>query len=144
VKVGDSVVEFQHSSISVEMIEDRENFYGAKMTWVLDGEPFRDRFLFRRPESKTLFGKSVRYFSNTEGWWKFTWKHARASWQVAKRPVVIDFGHSQHWQANETYPTLFLIKKMHAGPPCAGWGIFITRREFVEHYWLPDFGMVAT
>lgn len=35
------VIEFQHSSISVEEIRDREAFYGERMMWVIDGAKFR-------------------------------------------------------------------------------------------------------
>lgn len=41
------VFEFQHSSISAEMIAAREQFYGEKMVWVIHGESFKNNFLIR-------------------------------------------------------------------------------------------------
>lgn len=35
------VIEFQHSSISSKEIKSREEFYGEKMIWVLDGNSFK-------------------------------------------------------------------------------------------------------
>lgn len=35
------VIEFQHSSISSKEIKSREEFYGKKMIWVLDGSSFK-------------------------------------------------------------------------------------------------------
>jgi competence CoiA-like predicted nuclease len=41
---NDIVIEFQHSSISSKEIKAREEFYGEKMIWVLDGNSFNIEF----------------------------------------------------------------------------------------------------
>jgi competence protein CoiA len=38
------VFEFQNSAISAEMIIERENFYGERMVWVINGIPFKENF----------------------------------------------------------------------------------------------------
>ena len=37
------VIELQHSSMSLEEMQSRENFY-KKMIWIIDGSPFKNRF----------------------------------------------------------------------------------------------------
>lgn len=68
------VIEFQHSPISVDEILEREDFYGKKMVWLLDGSVFKENMELR------VFG--------TLG---FTWSHPRRCWWASQQPLFIDF-----------------------------------------------------
>lgn len=97
------VLELQHSSISVEEIQERERFYGFKMKWIIDGGPFLERIRFHR----------------RDGFWAFYWKHARLTWTFAKREVFIDVRDGN----------LFQIRKNYGS---RGWGQFISREEMLR------------
>ena len=77
VKTPLKVIEFQNSSLSVDKIEEREQFYG-NMVWVLNGETICTNLHF--------------YGSRHQNRIKFIWKWARKSWFYAKKPIYIDFG----------------------------------------------------
>lgn len=47
------IIEFQHSSISSKEIKSREDFYGEKMIWVLDGNSFKiEHYEFKKYNHK--------------------------------------------------------------------------------------------
>lgn len=77
-----TVIEFQHSTISAEQIEERERFYGD-MIWVIDATPaFRgSRVCLNRqnPQSGSPFCK-------------FRWLHRKRSFDSATAPVFLDLG----------------------------------------------------
>ena len=93
-----TVVELQHSSISVDEIEKREKFYG-NLIWIFDAIDAyeKDRFDLRMKE----------------GYQTFRWKHARKSIAHASKPVRLDLGDG--WIMN--------LKKMSKDSPCGGWGV---------------------
>lgn len=43
------VIEIQHSNIPVEVVQDREQFYG-NMTWIFDGQDFYERLIIKEKE----------------------------------------------------------------------------------------------
>ena len=72
----ETVVELQHSNISVESIAERETFYG-KMIWLFDVSEVKG-FELKGIEESTF--RSLR------------WKHPRLSWLSVKSPVYFDTG----------------------------------------------------
>lgn len=76
------VIEIQHSSLPVEVVQERERFYD-NMTWIFDGRDFVDRLTFREKQSK--------YSGNT--YYTFTFKKPRKYIVLCtKFPLYIDFG----------------------------------------------------
>src|SRR5690606_384153 len=59
----DIIIELQNSSISSEMIKEREEFYGKKLLWVLNGGRFRDHIRIRKNKriEEILFNKNPEY-----------------------------------------------------------------------------------
>jgi len=134
------VIEFQHSSISVEEIRDREAFYGERMMWVIDGAKFRkncpdvwgevrDR---DNPDSVGPF-RFIDLVDYNDDFW-LDWKHRRKCWRQSNRPKFICFG-----------GVMVYIKEMYKPPwPCnSKWEeewmnvIFakkISRTRFLEKY----------
>ncbi|NUP08359.1 MAG: hypothetical protein HOW73_20105 [Polyangiaceae bacterium] len=98
------VIELQHSNISATEIEEREQFYG-NMVWLLDGQPFLDRFQLRAKDS----------------YHTFRWYSPRRSWFAARRPILIDLG-----------AHLFEVKKLHTETPCGGWGFLHPKKEGIR------------
>lgn len=94
VKVHETVIELQHSSISAAEIREREEFYG-KMIWIFDASEFKENIDVRK----------------AGGYCTFRWKHPRQSIWHCERPVFLDFGHF-----------LFAIHKIYTDLPCGGWG----------------------
>jgi hypothetical protein len=102
------VIEFQHSSLSVDEIRERENHYG-RMLWVFDAiDAYQcDRLNLRRPNERY---RSLR------------WKHPRRSILHCARPVFLDLGDGQ----------LFELKKLYPNAPYGGWGYLLTTEEFLQ------------
>ena len=105
------IVEFQHSSLPVADIKERERFYGHRMVWVFDvsGAYQNNRLLLRRKP-----GGDPRYRS-------FRWKHPRKTVATCDRPVFLDLGCGQ----------LLRLRRYYGGPPTGGWGLLISDSEFV-------------
>jgi hypothetical protein len=74
VKGAAAVLEVQASPIDVDMVAERERFYG-EMLWMLKGEDFVERF-------------EVRYALG--GVYRFIWKKPRKGWGLSARRVLID------------------------------------------------------
>lgn len=101
VKVNGRVVEFQHSSLSVGEIQEREAFYGPRMIWVVDSAPF-------------LHNLSIRM---RDGYYSFRWRWPRPSHTWFTRPLYWDLRDGQ----------LMRVRKLH-GNGRGGWG-YIQRDE---------------
>ncbi|HUS50231.1 MAG TPA: competence protein CoiA family protein [Candidatus Paceibacterota bacterium] len=99
------IIELQHSPLSAEKIRDREEFYG-NMIWLLDG--------------KTI-GKNLNLREKDYGF-SFRWKHPPKSWWNAKKPIYFDLH----------FDRIFLIKKLYSNIPCGGYGILITKQQFLN------------
>lgn len=74
VKGPDGVLEIQKSSISIEEVREREEFYG-RMCWLLCGHDF---------------WKNLEWLGSKDGRYSFRWKHARKVWLAAQKPLLID------------------------------------------------------
>jgi competence CoiA-like predicted nuclease len=59
----DVIIEFQHSPISIKEIQSRENFYGKKMIWVLDGKNYNYKLINKgnSPAKKTAHEIVTQY-----------------------------------------------------------------------------------
>lgn len=95
-----TIVELQHSYLSVDKIEERESFY-QNMIWVFDA---------RKAFSENRFDSRDRVSHHT-----FRWKHPRKSIAFAKCPVRLDLGGGK----------IFQLKNMHQEAPCGGSGKLI-------------------
>lgn len=102
---GGTIVEFQHSPISAEDIQAREQFYG-RMVWLFDGRAIRKNFEMRRKDG------NVR---------TFRWKHPRKSMWACDKPIYIDFGEDG----------IFAMRRVYSKVPCGGWGEWLTRQQFI-------------
>ena len=99
-----TVVEFQHSSLSLAEIVEREKYW-QDLIWVFDArEWFSNLELKLQPDKIT-----------------FRWKQPRKSLFAVERPLLFDTG-------SELFEVLFLGKKV----PCGGSGRFIPYRYFEE------------
>ena len=102
--LGDgTVVELQHSALSVDEIEQRENFY-QQMIWVFDARAAYD-------DDRLQLRDRGKFHS-------FRWKQTRKSIGYAEKPVRLDLGDG--W--------IFRLKLMHPERPCGGWGY----KKYVE------------
>lgn len=133
------VIEFQHSSISIDEIHEREDFYGERMIWVVDGREFASRF-----------------FDSWGGY--FIWRHAREVWTMTKRPVFFDFGDKglplketlsdgkwkvDTWSHNSAlyYAKEFFLFPYYRDGECegfgdkvAGLGMLVSKQKFLKKY----------
>ena len=73
-----TVIEFQHSSISADEIEQREHFYG-RMVWVFDAQKAWDE--------ERISISQARYNG-----YRLTWNHRRKTIEACKKPVYLDIG----------------------------------------------------
>lgn len=102
-----TVIEFQHSPISIDDINRREQFYGDKMIWVFD---------VREPVEKMRL--TLRDKGNYHS---FRWKHARRSIASTCRRVIFDIGNSR----------IFDARKIYDGVYFSGWGHILDADFFV-------------
>lgn len=115
VKIGNEVIEFQSSSISVEDIRERERFYGS-MTWVFDAqEAYASGRLSLRADPTRRTKKDFVVAT-------FRWKHARVSTAYCRQGVVLDVGRDY----------LLSVQKIHWGKYFSGWGILLPKAELVR------------
>lgn len=105
-----TIIELQNSSISPDDIRDREKFY-KKMVWLFNGEKF----------AKNLELKDKGdYFT-------FRWKHPHKSLWFCGKKLFIDL--------QETYPFKIIhIRKIYHNVPCGGWGLLLSKEEFLEKF----------
>lgn len=77
------VIELQNSTIMPDVIIQREDFYGEKMLWVVNGHRFRLNFVMNfDPIESKLSGREEYLYG---------WKWARNCWNVSNRPIFLDF-----------------------------------------------------
>lgn len=102
-----TVVEVQHSTISADLIAEREDFY-QRMTWIFDA---RDAYKTNR-----LNMRINRNPGKPAGYATFRWKHPRKSLTACRARVFLDLDGKQ----------LFLLGKMYPNTPCGGWGRIVS------------------
>lgn len=90
------VIELQNSPIQRPIIKEREEFYGEKMLWLINGIKFQENFQIKDEDDGIRFinrhlpiisdknsGNDMKYFN---------WNYPRKSWSEVRRHVFIDFG----------------------------------------------------
>lgn len=112
---NDVVIELQNSPIQKQVIREREDFYGEKMIWLINGIDFKYNFNIKYRDNKfDSIGISQKLF--------FNWKHAGRSWNEVQRHVFIDFADD----------TLFWVKE-GMGESFGG-GVFVQKEIFINKY----------
>ena len=114
-----TVLELQASPISVEEIQEREQFY-KKLVWLFDvAEAVLSRRLDIRYKDCRVLGPAWpvnRYypqgFLEHKGYQTFRWYHAQKHIAYTSKPTWLDLGDGR----------LFDLRKMHLSAPCGGWG----------------------
>lgn len=102
------VIEFQHSSISPQVIAEREEFYG-KMEWVFDCQ---DAYTAERLR---IFDKGA-YVT-------FVWKQAKKHIFESSKPMYLDFSEVDH--------RLLKVVKVYTDGRYGGWGKLINKNSIV-------------
>lgn len=123
-----TVIELQHSSISVEDIEEREGFYG-KMVWLFDvsncrPEPQYQWSVITGEKCETITKELRLRIRPKDDHHTFRWCHPRKSIAYTKTPVYLDVGRDE----------IFRLKKMYSEKRCGGWGILKSKSVFED--WL--------
>ncbi|MBB3697737.1 hypothetical protein KMW28_06070 [Flammeovirga yaeyamensis] len=121
--INNVIIELQNSPIQREIIREREEFYGERMLWIINGEKFKDNFHISDYDVD-LYSWALpnNKISNKEGIKFFTWFYPKTSWKDSKRNVFIDF--------NDGY--LFWVKKGIGEKK--GQGKFIIKEQFIVKY----------
>lgn len=132
-----TIIELQNSTISSQDIQEREHYY-KRMIWLLNGDTLAKGLRLRVKKRKVLCDpieegsfKQCDILGRLDGYYKYTgeqiitfrWKHPPKSWWFAKKNIYIDLG-----------VKLFLIKKIYNNIPCGGWGIILSKKEFLTKY----------
>lgn len=102
----DIVIELQNSSISSETIREREDFYGKRLLWILNGGRFRNHIsIFQNDRIKeiklennrkylyseiALSDENINEYLETSDEFTFFWKFPIRSWKKSRRPVFLD------------------------------------------------------
>lgn len=100
------VIELQNSSISSEIIREREIFYGKRLLWVINAGKYRSHIsisineemkkIISQINPKSFYYKiylcndNINKFLETSNEFTFKWKYPIRSWKNSKRPVFLD------------------------------------------------------
>ena len=117
VRSDGTVVELQHSPISVDEIRERENFYG-KMIWLFDGRNIDADGDYRRLLLRPKTSGSITDVT-------FRFKHPRKHYGMCNAPVYVDLGNIDFWYGDIHYKgdaVLHLKKLFLERPPYGGYG----------------------
>jgi hypothetical protein len=99
-----TVVELQHSSLSLPEVREREAFYG-RMTWLVDCTDLGERFSLRRKADHVTF----------------RWRWCRKWLLHTTKPVLLDLPQG-----------VLRVRKMHGPERAAGWGHLWSRDAVVD------------
>lgn len=103
------IIELQNSPIQKPIVRRRENFYGDRMLWVINGKPFEHNFLispsilhykeqyylernYIQTQHGTVDKNTGEIISLPKKEFNFSWNWPRKSWSDVQRYVFIDFG----------------------------------------------------
>jgi len=154
------VIELQSSSISSDEINEREEFYGD-MIWLIDGDKFANNLLIRSkgnyfsfrwkhpPKSWWYANKNVYVdLSYRKKIWdkvasdkynelmeiKSKNKDNHGAYLGKEYDLEMEFKTAQDMFERYNSKDIFFIKKIHPRCPCGGWGILISKEEFLKQY----------
>jgi hypothetical protein len=95
---------------------ERENFY-KNMVWLLNG-------------NNLAKGLNLR---NKNGLITFRWKHPNKSFWNADKQLYVEL--NKIWIGEEFKENcIFLIKKLYSHCPCGGYGIILSKEEFLRRF----------
>lgn len=117
------VIELQNSPIQKNIIRERENFYGDRMIWLINGEKFKNNFFITDWEDRSHYWSFQHdNCKHRDGKKKFKWDYPKKSWEDTQRHIFIDF-HSD---------SLFWV---HIGMGTnMGEGKFVSKQDFIVKY----------
>ena len=120
------VIELQNSPIQKQIIRKRENFYGERMIWLINGNAFKQNFLI---SSTSIYDDDIYLIlhdlvqtDKLKKDFRFSWSWARKSWEDVERHVFIDFGGND----------LFWVKSGMGTN--SGIGSFVSKEKFLIKY----------
>jgi competence CoiA-like predicted nuclease len=160
IKINNLIIELQNSSISSEEIIERENYYGH-LIWLLNGATIGRGIEIRERKGvitfRWKFPPKSWWYSNKPKFIDFSQKLSTLlleyeAFQQGKRTGQnvsyqvdnahwendsIDTTHSEKEAARKRFNLLLerpilLIKKIYAKCPCGGWGILLTKEDFLK------------
>lgn len=129
------VIELQNSPISKPVIRERENFYGERMIWLINGREFKSYLTVKdfwedkdylelkslpRPPKRWIRSRP-EILKGTNGEF-FKWKKPRKSWEDVQRHLFIDFGEDSLFRVHEGMGTSQIR------------GTFISKEKFINKY----------
>ena len=108
------VIELQNSPIQKPVIREREEFYGERMLWLINGETFKDNLIVKNywedqdylklmslPRPPVRWVRSSPEITKGKNGEFFNWKNPRKSWADVQRPVFIDLGEGSLFMVKE-------------------------------------------
>lgn len=128
------VIELQNSPIKKETIREREEFYGDRMLWLINGAKFKENLVSKKywkdpryDEYQNDAKKLVKLMQEAKIPKRkneifFKWKNPRKSWNDTQRPVFIDFGGKNILMVKEGMGTTQIR------------GTYILKKKFLEKY----------
>lgn len=138
------VIELQNSPLSSEDIIKREKFY-REMVWILNGNSLCRGLELRTKKYSFCCKSNVEKEFSIDGLYlgfkckscnnftniitdessnikTFRWKNPPKSWWLAEKKIYVDINEDN----------LFLIKKIFNNIPCGGYGILMSKKEFLK------------
>lgn len=117
------VIELQNSAIQKNIIRKREEFYGEKMMWLINGIKFKNNFYIKDWDNELNWWSSQHNnCKHRNGKKMFKWDYPRQSWKDTQRHIFIDF-HDE---------SLFWV---HNGMGTKrGEGKYVSKHEFISKY----------
>lgn len=129
------VIELQNSPISKPIIREREDYYGKRMLWLLNGEKFKKNLTPKDYwedqdyiELMSLPRPPIRWLRSSPEIKKgingefFKWKKPHRSWEDVQRPLFIDFGENSVFYVHEGMGTNQIR------------GTYISKEKFITKY----------
>jgi len=119
---NNEIIEMQNSPIQKGVIKERENFYGEKMLWLINGRSFRKFYIndycyiFDDQQKRDVL---VDGKENEDLDFFYYWDSPRKNWESVQQPVFIDFGGDK----------LFCVKKGMGS--AKGKGSFVPVETFI-------------
>jgi hypothetical protein len=129
------VIELQNSAISKSMIREREDFFGERMLWLVNGYEFKKNLTVKdywedqdyielkslpRPPTRWLrYSPEIKKGINGEF---FEWKFPPRNWEDANRPLFMDFGEDSLFWIHEGMGTTQIR------------GTYISKEKFLKKY----------
>lgn len=109
------IIELQNSPISLKYVRQREEFYD-NMIWLFNGGTFASGLNLRKKDN---------YVS-------FRWKHPPKIMWYAKKPIFIHLIGKIGQCYDSKGKFIFKIKRIYSKCPCGGWGVLLTKEEFLK------------